>query len=183
MAARLRRLAQLQVGIVGYGLIGAATARKFAAFGCRVRVHTRTPPPLPAGVDFLPLDDLLAASDIVVLHVPLTPATQHLFDRARIARMKPGALLINVGRGGLVDTDAVAEALACGRLGGAALDVLESEPAVPAALLAQAAAMLTPHVAFSSDASLAELRRRAADEAVRVLCNQAPRNPCPTPVP
>lgn len=182
-SARLRRLAQLQVGIVGHGRIGTATARKFAAFGCRVRAHTRTPPAPPGGIEFVPLDELLATSDIVVLHVPLTPSTQHLIDRARIACMKPGALLINVGRGGLVDTDAVIEALACGRLGGAALDVLESEPAVPPALLDQPAAMLTPHVAFSSDASLAELRRRAAEEAVRVLCGEAPLNPCPTPAP
>lgn len=182
-SARLRRLAQLQIGIVGFGHIGAATARKFAAFGCRVRAHTRTPPAQPGDVDFVPLDELLGTSDIVVLHVPLTPATQHLFDRATIARMKPGALLVNVGRGGLVDTDAIVEALASGRLGGAALDVLDSEPSVPPSLRDQPTALLTPHVAFSSDASLAELRRRAAEEAVRVLRGEAPRNPCPTPAP
>ena len=83
-----------------------------------------------------------------------------------------------MSRGPIVDTDAVVEALQSGRLSGAALDVLESEPTVPAALIDQPGAMLTPHVAFSSDASLLELRERAAQEVVRVLRGEPPRNPC-----
>ena len=94
--------------------------------------------------------------------------------------MKPGSLLINVSRGGVVDTPAVIDALRSGHLGGAALDVLDTEPQVPPELLAQHGAMFTPHVAFSSDASLAELRRRAAEEAVRMLTGHAPHNPCNT---
>lgn len=176
--ARLRRLCTMSVGIVGFGRIGAATARKFGAWGCRVRAHTRTPPHDPRGIEFLPLDELLASSDIVVLHVPLTPETHHLLDHDRLARMKPGALLINVSRGALVDTAAAVDALRSGHLGGAALDVLESEPQVPASLLELSGAMLTPHIAFSSDASLAELRRRAAEESVRVLQGSAPLHPC-----
>ncbi len=176
--ARLRRLANLTVGIVGYGRIGRATARKFAAFGCRVRVNSEPAPADASGIEPVTLDALLEDSDIVVLHVPLTEQTRGLIDRRRIAAMKPGALLINVSRGGVVDTQAAIDALQSGQLSGVGLDVLDSEPQVPAALLAQDGAMLTPHVAFSSDAALAELRQRAAEEAVRLLSGQAPRNPC-----
>lgn len=181
-AARLRRLCTLQVGIVGLGRIGAVTARKFQALGCTVKAHDPGARREGGGVELLPLDQLLAGSDIVVLHVPLTSATRHLIDRDRLTQMKAGALLINVSRGGLVDSDALAEALASGRIGAAALDVIESEPHVPAALRDHPGTLLTPHVAFSSDAALAELRARAAQEAVRVLRGEAPLNPC-TPIP
>ena len=176
--ARLRRLASLTCGLVGYGRIGRATARKFSAFGCRVLAHDPFMSADADGVEAVGLDDLFARSDIVVVHAPLTERTHHLVDRDRIARMAPGGLLINVSRGPIVDTDAVVEALQSGRLSGAALDVLESEPTVPAALIDQPGAMLTPHVAFSSDASLLELRERAAQEVVRVLRGEPPRNPC-----
>ena len=176
--ARLRRLASLEVGIVGFGRIGRATARKFAALGCRVRVHARGAHP---DVECVGLDTLLGHSDIVVLHVPLTAETRHLIDRRRLAAMKRGALLVNVSRGGVVDSAAVIDALESGHLGGAALDVLESEPEVPRALLGHPSTLLTPHVAFSSDASLAELRRRAAEEAVRVIRGEAPHHPCLPP--
>lgn len=177
-AARLRRMATLTAGIVGYGRIGSATARKFAAFGCRVLAHTRTPANAAGGPRFVDLATLLAESDVVVLNLPLTPHTHHLIGRERLAAMKRGALLINVSRGGVVDTAAVTEALASGQLGGAGLDVLESEPRVPPALLDQPGAILTPHVGFSSDTSLIELRQRGAEEAVRVLRGEAPRYLC-----
>jgi D-3-phosphoglycerate dehydrogenase len=180
--AKLRRLAAQTVGIVGYGRIGRATARKFAAFDCRVLVHSRSATAPAPGIEYADLDTLLAASDIVVLHVPLVKATRQLIDAHRLAQMKPGGLLINVSRGGLVDTDAVVDALRSGQLGAAALDVLETEPDVPRALLEQPAVLLTPHVAFSSDASLAELRQRAAEEAVRVLHGQPPLNLCNPPI-
>ena len=114
----------------------------------------------------------------MIVHAPLTNATRHLFNRERIARMRRGSLLINVSRGGIVDTEAVIEALRCGQLSAAALDVLESEPIIPSELLQERGAMLTPHVAFSSDASLYELRIRAAEEVVRVLRGETPRSPC-----
>ncbi|MFC6950570.1 2-hydroxyacid dehydrogenase [Paraburkholderia dipogonis] len=106
----------------------------------------------------------MSESDIVIVHAPLTNSTFHLINRSSLALMKPGGLLINVSRGGIVDTDAVVEALQTGQLSGAALDVLEMEPDVPEALLSSGGAMLTPHVAFSSDASSlncagAQLRR------------------------
>ncbi|WP_324276747.1 C-terminal binding protein [Blastococcus brunescens] len=135
-AARLRRLASLTCGVVGLGRIGRATAAKLGAFGARVLGSdpgvTRELP----GVEVVDLDRLLTDSDVVVLHAPLVPATHHLIGAREIARMPAGGLLVNVSRGGLVDSDAVATALADGHLSGAALDVLESEPEVPEALRA-----------------------------------------------
>ena len=176
--AKLRRLSELTVGIVGQGRIGLATAGHLRALGCKVLVNSRTPTADPAFAD---LDALLAASDAVILHAPLTPETHHLIDAARIARMKDGAFLINVGRGPLVDNAALLAALQSGKLGGAGLDVIEGEPSPPAALTARGDVIATPHVAFSSDASLAELRRRAAEEVVRVLAGEPPCHPCNRP--
>jgi D-3-phosphoglycerate dehydrogenase len=180
--AQLRQLAQLTCGIIGYGRIGQRTAAKLRqGFGCRVLAFNRHPSPDGDGVEHVSLDTLLAHSDIVILHAPLTPDTRHLIDHARLAQMRKGALLINVSRGALVDNDALIEALADGTLGGAALDVLETEPEVPEALRTDPRVILTPHVAFSSDASLAELRRSACEEVVRVLRGQPPLFPCNTP--
>jgi D-3-phosphoglycerate dehydrogenase len=96
-------------------------------------------------------------------------------NRERIALMKPGALLVNVSRGAVVETEALIEALESGHLSGAALDVLEGEPQVPATLLTQPNVLITPHVAFSSDASLTELRTSASEEVVRALRGERPR--------
>jgi D-3-phosphoglycerate dehydrogenase len=175
--ARLRRLAELTCGIVGFGRIGRATARKLGAFGCRLLAHDPYLSADAEGARSVTLDTLFSQSDIVIVHAPLTETTRHLVNRERLARMPHGGLLINVSRGGVVDTDAVIEALGSGQLSGAALDVLESEPNVPDALRSHPGAMLTPHVAFSSDASLVELRRRAAEEVVRVLQGVAPQQP------
>jgi D-3-phosphoglycerate dehydrogenase / 2-oxoglutarate reductase len=174
--ARLRRLAALTCGIVGFGRIGQATARKLAAFGCRLLVNSPHARP-QAGVETVELDALMTQSDVVIVHAPLTAATRHLIDTKRLAQMKPGGLLVNVSRGGVVDTRAVIAALNSGQLSGAALDVLESEPDVPEALRAHPGVTLTPHIAFSSDASVAELRRRAAEEVVRVLRGEPPQQP------
>jgi len=182
-AARLRRVSTLTCGIVGYGRIGRYTAKKLGAgFGVRVLAHTPRPPSDTGSVEFVALDELLANSDVVVIHAPLTAETRHLINAARIAKMRPGALLINVSRGGVVDTDAVVAALASGHLSAAGLDVLETEPVVPAALAAAPGAMLTPHVAFSSETSLIELRRSACEEVVRVLRGEAPHEACNKPV-
>jgi len=175
--ARLRRLADLTVGIVGFGRIGRASARKFAGIGSRVLAHG---PGLDGRIDGVPcvtLETLLSQSDVVVVHAPLLPATHHLINRERIALMPRGGMLINVSRGGVVDTDALVAALESGQLSAVGLDVLESEPEVPDRLLAQPGTIITPHVAFSSDASLAELRRRAAEEVVRVLNGERPEEP------
>jgi len=173
-SARLRRMSTLTVGIIGYGRIGRSTAQKLNGFGTRVLAYTRSAP-AEKGVEFVALDELLRQSDAVIVHIPLTAETKHLIDRERLALMKPGAILINVSRGAVVDTNALVEALQSGHLGGAALDVLENEPHVPPALLAQPNVMLTPHIAFTSDASLTELRTWASEEIVRVLRGQPPK--------
>jgi D-3-phosphoglycerate dehydrogenase len=180
--ARLRRLSTLTCGIIGYGRIGRRTAGKLTALGARVLAHTPHPPANEAGgVRFAALDELLAGSDVVIVHAPLTPATRHLIGARELSLMPRGALLVNVSRGGLVDTAALAGALASGQLSGAGLDVLEGEPAVPPELLAHPGVVLTPHIAFSSDASVHDLRRGAAEEVVRVLSGQPPRYPCNVP--
>ena len=112
---------------------------------------------------------------MVIVHVPLTAQTRHLLGRERIGLMKPGAFLINVSRGAVIDSLALIEALESGRLAGAALDVLEDEPHVPGGLL-RPDVILTPHIAFSSDASLRDLRRKASEEVVRVLSGEPPRH-------
>jgi D-3-phosphoglycerate dehydrogenase len=176
-SAKLRRLRNLTCGIVGYGRIGRRTAQKLSAFNTRVLAYDPYPPKGESQVEFVTLDQLLSQSDIVIVHAPLMEGTHHLINRSNLATVKDGALLINVSRGGVVDTDALIEALQSGRLDGVGLDVLESEPDVPAALLDHPGVMLTPHVAFSSDASLLELRRRASEEVVRVLKGEPPEQP------
>jgi D-3-phosphoglycerate dehydrogenase / 2-oxoglutarate reductase len=136
--------------------------------------HARRADVGTGGIEMTTLEDLLRRSDVVIVHVPLTADTRHLLDRERIALMKPGALLVNVSRGAVIDTRALVDALDGGRLGGAALDVLEDEPRVPPGLL-RPNVILTPHVAFSSDASLRDLRRKASEEVVRVLHGERPR--------
>ena len=179
--ARLRRLSALTCGVVGYGRIGRATAGRLRAFGCRVLASDPSSPPDVPEVEMVPLEDLLRRSDVVILHAPLTERTHHLIGAEQLALMPPGGLLVNVSRGGLVATDAVVAALESKRLGGAAFDVLETEPHVPEALSARPEVLLTPHVAFSSDVSVEELRRRAAEEVVRVLSSEAPVNACNHP--
>ena len=180
--ARLRRLATLTVGLVGHGRIGRRLTDKLRPFGCRLLVHVRSARESEPGLAFAPLERVLAEADVVIIVAPLTPQTHHLFDRARFAAMKPGAFLINVSRGAVVETPALIDALQRGHLSGAALDVIESEPAVPPELLAHPCVLLTPHVAFSSDASIAELRRRAAEDVVLALQGEMPRQPCNRPV-
>ncbi|MGQ0836883.1 MAG: C-terminal binding protein [Gammaproteobacteria bacterium] len=171
--ARLRRVSTLTCGLIGYGRIGRRTAQKLAGFGVRLLAHVAHPRPRDEVVEFVGLEELLRRSDAIVVHAPLTADTHHLLNRERLALVKPGAFLINVSRGAIVDTQALIEALDRGQLCGAALDVLEQEPADPM-LAARENLSITPHVAFSSDASLAELRRRASEEVVRVLRGERP---------
>ena len=179
-SARLRRVRELTCGIIGLGRTGRRTAEKLRGFGVRLLGHARRPDSPIAGIEMTTLEALLSRSDAVIVHLPLTAATRHLLDRERLALMKPGAVLINVSRGAVLDTQALIEALESGRLSGAALDVLESEPTVPAALM-RPNVILTPHIAFSSDASLRELRRKASEEVVRVLRGGRPERACNQP--
>ncbi|ALG06990.1 D-lactate dehydrogenase VanH [Kibdelosporangium phytohabitans] len=124
---RGRELRDLTVGVVGTGRIGAAVIDRLWGFGCRTLAYDINP---TVSADYVPLDDLLQRSDIVTLHTPLTARTHHLLHRRRIEAMKEGAFVINTGRGSLVDTEALVAALETGRLGGAALDVVEGEEGV-----------------------------------------------------
>ncbi|MDQ0678622.1 D-3-phosphoglycerate dehydrogenase [Arthrobacter pascens] len=179
--ARLRRLSNLTCGVIGYGRIGRATAAKLKALGARVVISDPHPPADTGGIEAMTLDGLLAASDIVVLHAPLVPQTHHLIGARELALLPQDAFLVNVSRGGLVDTAALMAALQSGKLGGAGLDVLEEEPTVPAGLLAHPGVIVTPHIAFASDASVIDLRRSAAEEVVRVLRGEPANYPCNTP--
>jgi D-3-phosphoglycerate dehydrogenase len=149
-AGPLHTLAELRVGIVGVGRIGGALATRLLALGAEVWAHDVLPVARD-GVRFVELEELLAESDAVTLHLPLTRDTRGLIGRPQIALMKPDALLVNTSRGAVVDVDAVLEALRAGRLGGAALDVLPQEPP-PVAPLAPNL-VLTPHAAYYSEAA------------------------------
>jgi D-specific alpha-keto acid dehydrogenase len=124
---RGRELRDLTVGVIGTGRIGAAVVDRLGGFGCRLLAHDRTS---TVAAGYAPLDELLRESDIVTLHTPLTAETHHLLDSRRIGQMKPGAFIVNTGRGSLIDTEALLSALQSGRLGGAALDVVEGEEGV-----------------------------------------------------
>jgi D-3-phosphoglycerate dehydrogenase len=153
------------LGIVGLGRVGVAVADRARAF----EMNLVGDDPLVSfavaeahGVRLVGLDSLLEQADIVTLHVPLVAATRGLIDAGRLALMKPGALIVNVARGGIVDEAALAEALADGRLGGAAVDVFEQEPPRESPLLSAPNTLLTPHLG----ASTAEAQDRASLEVV-----------------
>ncbi|WP_373981085.1 hydroxyacid dehydrogenase [Achromobacter sp. JD417] len=141
------------LGVVGFGGIGRLAAQLARGLGMRIvgsdaALPAAHPAWQEAGAEPLALDELLGQADVVTLHVPLTPETRHLLDAARIARMRPGAILINTSRGGIVDEAALAAALRAGRLRGAALDVFEQEPLPAGGPLADAPNLiLTPHIA------------------------------------
>jgi glycerate dehydrogenase len=171
----ISEVAGKRLGIVGFGAIGQAVARAAEAFGMKVCTVAR---PSNAGhaVERLELDELFATSDVVTLHCPLTDSTRDLVNTERLARMKPSALLINTGRGGLVDEIALACALDEGQIAGAGLDVLKHEP--PAEyhrLLSVKNCIVTPHLGWAS----VEARQRLMDESVlnvRAFLSGAPRN-------
>jgi lactate dehydrogenase-like 2-hydroxyacid dehydrogenase len=155
------------LGVVGFGRIGQAVARRaHHGFGMRVRYLNRSPREAEAAAvgatrcDTLP--ELLAASDVVSLHCPATPATRHLIDAAALAHARPGAILVNTARGDVVDESALADALRDGRLASAGLDVHEHEPRVSPALLALENVVLLPHMGSAT----VETRRAMGDRAV-----------------
>jgi lactate dehydrogenase-like 2-hydroxyacid dehydrogenase len=128
-------------------------------------------------VTFVELDELLAESDVVTLHVPLTDATRHLIDDAALARMKPTALLVNTARGPVVDTEALVRALREGRIAGAALDVFEDEPAVDPRLLELEQVVLTPHLGSAATATREAMCGLAVRNVAEVLAGRAPVTP------
>lgn len=174
---RGRELRDLVVGVVGTGRIGTAVIDRLSGFGAGVLAHDKVP---TATVEYTTLDDLLERSDIVTLHTPLTPDTHHLLSRERIERLKPGAYVVNTGRGSLLDTDALVDALQRGRLGGAALDVVEHEEGVFYADCSERAArnqlatlqrlpnvIVSPHTAFYTDHALRDTVENSIAECLR----------------
>lgn len=145
-------------GVVGTGAIGARVAKIAAAFGCKVLAYSRTEKQelVDAGVQYVSLDELLAQSDFVSLHVPLTDATRGLINAEAIGKMKQGAVLLNTARGPVVDSEALAAALNAGKLAGAGIDVFEGEPPIAEnhPLCSAKNTVLTPHVAFASREAL-----------------------------
>lgn len=170
------RLRDSALGIVGLGRIGTAVARRAQAFGFDVAFYD---PFLPSGVEKSlalvrceELHELIERSWVLSLHAPLTAETFRMIGRHEIERMRPGTILVNTARGDLVDNDALIAALTEGRLLGAGLDVVSGEPGLPDEIRASGRVLLTPHAAFYSDASLLELRRKAAATAGRLLLGQ-----------
>ena len=173
------------LGIVGLGEIGEAVARRARGFRMRILYHSRTrKPALEAdlGLEFRDLRSLLADSDFVSLHTPLTPQTRHLLGPAAFAAMKPGAILVNTARGGIVDQDALVEALRSGSLGGAALDVTDPEP-LPLShpLYSFPNVIITPHIGSASRATRARMAEMAAANILAVLAGSEPPNPVNRP--
>jgi len=162
------------LGVVGYGRIGRAVARRGAGFGMRVLHHSRHPSSEPGYVE--DLDSLIARSDVVTLHLPLDDGTRRLFDRRRLALMKPTAVLVNTSRGPIVDADALAAALEEGRIFAAGLDVFENEPEIHPRLLAAPRAVLTPHIGSASVATRTRMARMAAEGVRAVLAGEVPDN-------
>jgi glycerate dehydrogenase len=168
----LVELAGLTIGIIGFGAIGSAVAKAAQAFGMKVICHTRTPREA-AGVRFVSVDTVFAESDVVTLHCPLTPETAGIVNEKHLALMKPTAYVINAGRGGLVDEAALARALNEGRIAGAAVDVLSTEP--PKAdnpLLTAANCVITPHVAWATRAARERLLAAAVGNVKAFLAGR-----------
>jgi D-specific alpha-keto acid dehydrogenase len=164
---RGKELRDMTIGVIGTGRIGVAVMDRLQGFGCRILAHDRCP---KSSADYVPFDELLQQSDVVTLHTPLTAETHHLLNRQRIEQMRQGAFIINTGRGSLLDTEALLPALESGRLGGAALDVLEGEEGVfysdhrtkpiqcQSLLRLQELpnVLITPHTAYYTDHALSD---------------------------
>lgn len=170
----LTELAGKTMGIVGLGNTGMATARIAVAMGMKVVAMTsKSADTLPEGITPAPLDDVLASADVVSLHCPLTPSTRHLINAASIAKMKPSAILINTGRGPLVDEQAVADALNGGRLAAFGADVLSQEP--PSGdnpLLSARNCFLTPHIAWATLEARTRLMSTATENVRQFIAGE-----------
>ena len=179
--AEIRRLRGQTMGLLGFGKIAKVLASKVQPLGMKVLVYDPyVEPALIAqhGATAVTFDNLLADADAISIHVPLSPETRNLISQRELAHMKPTAFLINTSRGGIVDEQALAVALKEGRLGGAALDVLSTEPPSPDHPLRQAPnIILTPHLAFYSRESVIELQTKTAEEVARSLKGEPPRSP------
>ena len=169
------------LGIVGFGRIGQAVAARARGFGMRVLFNTRTPPPASVadalGAESRSLDDLLAESDVVSLNPPLTAETRHLIDARALALMKPTAVLVSTGAGGLIDEDALADALEAGTIFAAGLDGYEREPVVNPRLLGLDNVTLLPHIGSATVETRTAMGMLAVSNLEAVLAGRAPLTP------
>jgi D-3-phosphoglycerate dehydrogenase len=176
--APLRRLSGQVLGLIGFGNIPRALAPKAKAFGFEVVAYDPYAASelfVAAGVEAVSLETLLARADAISVHAPLTPATRGLVGAAAFARMKKGAVIVNTARGPLIDEPALVAALDSGHLGGAALDVVASEPLPKdSGLLGRDNVILTPHTAFYSVDALNELQTKCASDVASVLSGKPP---------
>jgi len=176
----IHRLRGTVLGLVGFGRIPQLVAPKAQSFGMRV---VSFDPYIPkdvferARVESVEFRELLKISDYISIHSPLLPETQGLFNADAFRQMKPHAYLINTARGPIVDEAALAQALDAGQLAGAALDVMAKEPPTGSPLFGRPNVIITPHTSFYSEESLVDLQTKAAEEVVRVLKGEAPKNP------
>jgi glyoxylate reductase len=175
-----RELAQCTIGIVGLGRIGTRVAELLQGFEAQLVYSARRRRPEAEsrlGVRHLAFGELIAEADVVTLHAPLTPDTRHLIDARALERFKPGAILVNTARGGLVDTAALVAALRSGRLSAAALDVYESEPEVPRELLDRTDVVLSPHIGSATAHARDSMATLVADNVIAVLEDRPPLTP------
>ena len=178
-AGPVESLAAQTVGILGFGRIGQATARRLAPFGCRIVAASRSDAPAydELGVERLPVDDLLRTSSALIVTAPLNDGTRDLLDERRLRLLPRGAVVVNVGRGGILDTPALARLLAEGHLAGAGLDVFRTEPRGPdelALLAASPSVVLTPHAAFYAADTDRAIRQAACAHALAEITRPLP---------
>ena len=175
-----RELARCTVGIVGLGRIGTRVAELLQGFGSRLVYSARSPKPeveSRLGLRRLTFEELIGEADVVTLHVPLTPETHRLIDARALERFKPGSILVNTSRGGLVESAALATALRDGRPAAAGLDVYEREPEVPAVLLELENVVLAPHIGSATAHARDAMATLVADNVTAVLEGRPPLTP------
>jgi D-3-phosphoglycerate dehydrogenase len=173
----MRRPSELTFGLVGYGRIARQLARSIEALGGSVVAYDPFVAPARELPPILSLENLLARSDVVSVHAPLTPLTRGLIDAAAIERMRPGGILVNTSRGPLVVLEDVTAALRSGQLSGAGLDVFDREPLDPARIEGVPNLIVTPHTGYYSEESIAESQRKAATQVIKVLMGAVPDYP------
>lgn len=167
------------LGIIGLGKIGSYVARRAKGYGMNVLYNKHSPDPEAEkefGIKFASLDDLLAASDFITLHIPLTDETRHMINTATLAKIKQGAFLINTARGLIVEEKALVDSLRSGHLGGAALDVFENEPNIHPELINMQNVITTPHIASATHEARDKMSQQVVEAVLDCLAGKIPAN-------
>lgn len=178
-------LSSRTLGVIGFGRIGQAVARRGTGFGMRVLYSnpSAVPESIQTALEAAPasVDELIERADVLSIHCPLTEATHHLVGRERLWKMKRSAILVNTARGPIIDEAALADALEAGRIAGAGLDVYEREPAIHEGLLARTDVVLLPHLGSATEQTRRRMAEMAVTDAARVLRGEQPLHPAPLP--